>query len=68
MHEKFSQREFFKKLFFINEELLKYTLLNKHTILEITAIYIFIDSKKNIIIILIRGHSPYMPKVQPISI
>ena len=32
----------------MNEELLQYTLLNKHTILEITAVYMLTNLKNKI--------------------
>ena len=67
----FSLKEFFLKLFFMNERLYIYTLLNRHIVLEITVVYRLTNSKYkkiNIIIIIIiwtRGPSPHMPKVQP---
>ena len=45
----FSLGEFFKKLFFMNEGLLKYTLLNRHIILKITVVYTLTDSKNKIV-------------------
>ena len=41
----FSLEEFLKKLFFMNEGLWKYTLLNRHTVSKITAVYRLIDLK-----------------------
>ena len=41
--------EFLKKLFFINEGLWKYTLLNRHIVLEITIAYKLTSSKNKII-------------------
>ena len=36
--KKFSLGEFFKKLFFMNEGILKYMLLNRQTVLEIIVV------------------------------
>ena len=38
---------FSQKLFFMNEELWIYTLLNRHTVSEITVVHRITDSKKN---------------------
>ena len=48
----FSIEEFSQKLFFMNEGLCIYTLLNKHTVSEIIVVYRLIDSKNKIINIL----------------
>ena len=41
----FSLEEFLKKLFFMNDGLWKYTLLNRHTVSEKTIVYRFTNLK-----------------------
>ena len=45
----FLSERVFQKLFFMNEELRLYTLLNKHTVLEKTTVYRLTYSKNKII-------------------
>ena len=45
----FLSERVFQKLFFMNEELWLYTLLNKHTVLEKTTVYRLTYSKNKII-------------------
>ena len=48
----FFLEEFLKKLFFMNEGLWKYTLLNRHTISEKTIVYRFTNSKNKILFLI----------------